>query len=110
MKGIIDFLTGPSLDAQILRDNFVFKVVPMLNPDGVVVGNYRCNLGGLDLNRRWGEPARQDAPTVFALKLVMRQFAQRTVRWRCMWTAMATPARRTYSYMDVIIQKEVLFT
>jgi len=47
----------------------------MLNPDGVVVGNYRCNLGGLDLNRRWGEPARQDAPTVFALKLVMRQFA-----------------------------------
>ena len=34
MKGVIDFLTGPSLDAKLLRDNFVFKVVPMLNPDG----------------------------------------------------------------------------
>ena len=34
MKGVIDFLTGPSLDARLLRDNFVFKVVPMLNPDG----------------------------------------------------------------------------
>jgi hypothetical protein len=38
MKGAIDFLTGNSLDAKILRDNFVFKVVPMLNPDGVING------------------------------------------------------------------------
>lgn len=42
MKGVLDFLTGPSLDAKMLRDNFVFKVIPMLNPDGVVCGNYRC--------------------------------------------------------------------
>ena len=26
MKGVLDFLTGPSLDAKLLRDNFVFKV------------------------------------------------------------------------------------
>lgn len=25
----------------------------MLNPDGVIVGNYRCNLNGYDLNRQW---------------------------------------------------------
>ena len=25
--------------------------VPMLNPDGVFVGNYRCNALGLDLSR-----------------------------------------------------------
>ena len=34
MKGVIDFVTGPSLDAKLLRDNFVFKIIPMLNPDG----------------------------------------------------------------------------
>ena len=39
MKGIIDYLTGPTLNAKILRDNFVFKVIPMLNPDGVIIGN-----------------------------------------------------------------------
>jgi murein tripeptide amidase MpaA len=30
-------------------------VVPMVNPDGVIHGNSRCNLSGLDLNRQWGD-------------------------------------------------------
>lgn len=50
---IIDFLLGNSMLAKILRDNFVFKIVPMLNIDGVIIGNYRCNLTGVDLNRQW---------------------------------------------------------
>ena len=25
----------------------------MLNPDGVIVGNYRCSLSGRDLNRNY---------------------------------------------------------
>lgn len=36
---MIDFLTGPTIEAKILRENFVFKVVPMLNIDGVVNGS-----------------------------------------------------------------------
>jgi murein tripeptide amidase MpaA len=50
MKGVLDFLIGDSPEAIILRDYFVFKVVPMLNPDGVINGNYRCGLCGGDLN------------------------------------------------------------
>jgi cytosolic carboxypeptidase protein 2/3 len=52
MEGIIDYLVDshdPS--AAELRKRFVFKIVPMLNPDGVIVGNYRCSLSGMDLNR-----------------------------------------------------------
>lgn len=42
MKGVLDFITDPdNEDAQILRDNFVFKIIPMMNPDGVINGNYR---------------------------------------------------------------------
>ena len=46
MKGVIDDLLGPSIVARILRDNFIFKIVPMLNPDGVILGNTRCHLLG----------------------------------------------------------------
>lgn len=52
MKGVLDYLTSDNLQATALRDTFVFKVVPMLNPDGVIVGNYRCSLAGGDLNRQ----------------------------------------------------------
>lgn len=52
MKGVLDFLQSDSRQARALRDKFVFKIVPMLNPDGVIVGNYRCSLAGGDLNRQ----------------------------------------------------------
>ncbi|GBG87835.1 hypothetical protein CBR_g45991 [Chara braunii] len=74
MKGVIDFLTGNSLDAKILRDNFVFKIIPMLNPDGVVNGNYRCSLAGVDLNRVWLSPSRRLHPTIFHAKAMIEQF------------------------------------
>jgi len=54
MKGIIEFLTSEdNIEALALRKNFVFKIVPMINVDGVIYGNYRCSLSGIDLNRVW---------------------------------------------------------
>lgn len=74
MKGILDYLTGPSLNAKILRDNFVFKIVPMLNPDGVINGSTRCNLAGVDLNRIWNDPQRKIHPTIYHTKMVRTIF------------------------------------
>uniref|UniRef100_A0A8C0F640 Peptidase M14 domain-containing protein n=1 Tax=Bubo bubo TaxID=30461 RepID=A0A8C0F640_BUBBB len=54
MRGFLDFLLSAHPDARLLRRLFVFKVVPMLNPDGVVVGNSRCSLAGRDPNRAYG--------------------------------------------------------
>lgn len=34
-QGLIDFLLGSSEEARRLRDGVLFKIVPMLNPDGV---------------------------------------------------------------------------
>lgn len=48
---IIDFLLGNTMEARLLRENFLFKIIPMLNIDGVINGNYRCNLAEADLNR-----------------------------------------------------------
>ena len=46
MNGVIDLLISDNDAAEFLRNTFVFKIIPMLNPDGVIVGNYRCSLIG----------------------------------------------------------------
>lgn len=40
-QGLMDFLVSAHPIAQILREYVIFKIVPMLNPDGVFLGNYR---------------------------------------------------------------------
>jgi len=40
-----------SQECDYLRKKNIFKLIPMINVDGVVCGNYRTNLAGHDLNR-----------------------------------------------------------
>ena len=50
---------------------FDWKIVPMVNPDGVVAGNYRMDPFGNNLNRFYGEPDPHLHPAVFNIvKLV----------------------------------------
>jgi len=72
MKGMIDLLTSDAPEARVLRDKFYFKLVPMLNVDGVVNGNYRCSLAGADLNRRWKAPMKAIFPEIWEIKKMCR--------------------------------------
>jgi murein tripeptide amidase MpaA len=77
MRGVLYFLTDPdNEEANILRDNFVFKIVPMLNPDGVINGNYRSSLAGCDLNRRWKTPSEIIHPTIFHVKKLCKSIKE----------------------------------
>jgi murein tripeptide amidase MpaA len=70
-KGFLEFIVSNDPVANSLRDRFIFKIIPMINPDGVIHGNYRCSLSGRDLNRRWKKPDRNLYPEVyFAKKLI----------------------------------------
>ena len=60
--------------AVALREAVVVKAVPMLNPDGVFVGNYRCNSLGLDLNRQWDAPQPWASPTILAVRELAREY------------------------------------
>ena len=53
IQGFIDFLASDHEVANSLRQHLVFKIVPVVNPDGVYLGNTRGNLLGMDLNRCW---------------------------------------------------------
>ncbi|XP_074660081.1 uncharacterized protein LOC141912655 [Tubulanus polymorphus] len=76
MKGFLDYLTGNSADAKVLRDTFIFKIVPMLNPDGVIVGNYRCSLSGRDLNRNYKTVLKESFPSVWHTKNMIRKLLE----------------------------------
>jgi murein tripeptide amidase MpaA len=75
---MIHLITAVVCLLQELRRVFIFKLVPMLNPDGVIVGNYRCSLSGRDLNRNYRHPNRNSFPTVWHLKEMTRTLAQST--------------------------------
>ncbi|XP_059192423.1 cytosolic carboxypeptidase 1 isoform X4 [Centropristis striata] len=76
MKGTLEFLMGTSPLAASLREAYIFKIVPMLNPDGVVNGNHRCSLSGEDLNRQWQNPNPELHPTIYHTKSLLQYLAQ----------------------------------
>uniref|UniRef100_A0A915KME4 Peptidase M14 carboxypeptidase A domain-containing protein n=1 Tax=Romanomermis culicivorax TaxID=13658 RepID=A0A915KME4_ROMCU len=79
-QGFLDFITN-ELDqkASHLREKYAFQVIPMLNPDGVDIGNHRSNFLGYDLNRQWLNPDPDIHPTIFAAKRAFTRLAENTV-------------------------------
>uniref|UniRef100_A0A674N0P8 Cytosolic carboxypeptidase 1 n=1 Tax=Takifugu rubripes TaxID=31033 RepID=A0A674N0P8_TAKRU len=75
MKGTLEFLMGTSPLAASLREAYIFKIVPMLNPDGVINGNHRCSLSGEDLNRQWQNPSPELHPTIYHTKSLLQYLA-----------------------------------
>jgi murein tripeptide amidase MpaA len=68
MRGVLDGLLSDAPRSAELRKDFIFKIVPILNPDGVVHGMYRCSLLGQDLNRMWLEADTAMHPTISAVQ------------------------------------------
>ena len=65
--------------AEALRQNFVVKMIPMLNPDGVAHGHYRTDTRGVNLNRMYLNPDQQLHPSVFGARSVVLHHHKRRV-------------------------------
>ena len=72
MEGFLRFVASRHPQCRRLRELFDFKLIPMCNPDGVIIGNSRTNLNGNDLNRCYARPDEASQPEA---KLV-KQFIQ----------------------------------
>jgi len=68
MEGFLRYIISSDPTAIELRKNIIFKVIPMINPDGVILGNYRTSLCGQDLNRKFSNPNTHLHPEICAIK------------------------------------------
>jgi len=74
VHGIIDYLLfSRDVRAVALRDRFVFVIIPMLNPDGVAKGHYRCDSRGTNLNRVYDSPDPTWQPSIACTKQMFQQ-------------------------------------
>ena len=70
LNGLLNLLVSDlqSEQAKTLRRHFVFKIIPMLNPDGVARGYYRLDTKAQNLNRFYVEASKELHPTIYAFK------------------------------------------
>ncbi|XP_071627062.1 cytosolic carboxypeptidase 1 isoform X2 [Temnothorax longispinosus] len=76
MHGTMEALLSDNQYASSLRDDYVFKIIPMLNIEGVVNGCNRYGLTNEDLNRRWSSPTRTYHPVIYHTKGLMEYCAR----------------------------------
>lgn len=77
-EGLLRAVLNPQNERTVERLLSVAEIhiVPMLNPDGVIIGNSRVNLGGVDMNRRWGANylKKSISPEIHTLKDYMIRY------------------------------------
>ena len=76
--GVLEFLLrADDPRAEALRKAYVFRVVPMLNPDGAFRGHYRNDASGQNLNRCYDAPDPRAHPTIAATWAMLMRHAEK---------------------------------
>lgn len=55
VSGLINFLLSDDENAAIARKTTIYKIIPMMNPDGIFHGITRFNANYEDLNQEWDD-------------------------------------------------------
>lgn len=69
LDGFIQAILSQDVRGFFLRKNYVFKIIPVLNPDGVYRGHFRVDQNSVNLNRCYESPSFVDQPTIYASKV-----------------------------------------
>mmetsp|Transcript_81986 Transcript_81986/g.232417 ORF Transcript_81986/g.232417 Transcript_81986/m.232417 type:complete len:920 (-) Transcript_81986:37-2796(-) len=77
VNGFLQFILSDDPRAAHLRRKFVFKVCPMLNPDGVAWGHSRTSAVGFDLNRCYRNPTMEQHEAIYTVKHMLMAWAAR---------------------------------
>lgn len=68
LKGMIDLLTSDANNAKAFLGNYIFKIVPMMNPDAVYVGKGYYSVNGINFEENWnGKDGNPEDPEIKAV-------------------------------------------
>ncbi len=67
-EGLIDFLLSGTPTADVLLAHLIVDIVPLANPDGTDLGNYRTNSHSDNCEDKWAAPYYQTQAEVVALR------------------------------------------
>lgn len=103
-EGIFNFMCSNTSEAKFLRKFYTFVLVPTLNPDGVICGNYRSSVSGVDLNRQWITPDEEYHPEIYSIKQLMKTFYERERRPMWIYCDLHGHSKKKNSFsMDAIL-------
>ena len=84
-EGLLEFLTSNEPVVREARKMYIFYIVPMINPDGVVAGNYRTSLFGRDLNRTFHQSRKYAFPETYQLLEMATELKTRHKKRFCLF-------------------------
>lgn len=111
MEGFLRWAVSSDPDAVTLRSRAEIHAIPFLNPDGVLAGNQRVNLAGLDLNRQWANPTLTESPSVYWAQEAITAFGDAGGDTRIMLDFHSAPAGRAnfFYYNEAASSSAALF-
>ncbi len=74
VEGLIDWLISGDPRAELTLRSTIFDIVPMANPDGVFLGNYRTNARSINLETQWTSPYNSTEREIVALRTQIESF------------------------------------
>lgn len=74
VEGLIQWLGSGDPYAELLLDRTIFDIVPMANPDGVALGNYRTAANSANLENEWTAPYASTQPEIVALRTAIEGY------------------------------------
>jgi len=74
VEGLTDWLGSGDPFAELLLDHAILDVVPMANPDGVALGNYRVSANSRNLEDEWAAPYASAQPEIIALRTAIEGY------------------------------------
>lgn len=73
-EGVVQFLLSDDLYARAILRRVVLNIVPMANPDGVALGNYRTTSQSVNLENEWYAPYNSTVPETLGMRQQIEEF------------------------------------